>query len=347
LEQGTALTPEADGLTGVKQLPCSIKMILNFAGNPLNQHSDINHTIALLKNSDKCEFFLVSDVFMTATARFADILLPAASPLETENLALPWDAGAYILYNAKLTEPLFDSRFEFAFLEAVAQRLGLVEAWSEGRDHAGWLEHIYQEFRAEQELPDYETFKQAGGYVFTSLKTRIAYEEEVAGLRPFATPSGKIEIYSRRIHDLHLPAIPRYVPSPEGYDDPLRATYPLQLIGYHTKRRTHSIHESNPALESLDPQRLWIHPDDASARNIAAGDLALVFNQRGMARVPAFVTERIMRGVVALAQGAWYSPDQSGVDTRGSINVLTSQRPTPLARGNPQHTNLVEVRKDG
>jgi anaerobic dimethyl sulfoxide reductase subunit A len=246
-----------------------------------------------------------------------------------------------------LTEPLFESRFEFAFLEAVAQRLGLAEAWSEGRGHADWLEHIYEDFRAEQELPDYETFKQAGGYVFTSLKIRIAYEEEVAGLRPFATPSGKIEIYSRRIHDLHLPAIPCYVPSPEGYEDPLRATYPLQLIGYHTKRRTHSIHESNPALESLDPQRLWIHRDDASMRNIADGDLALVFNERGMARVPAFVTERIMRGVVALAQGAWYSPDQRGVDTRGSINVLTSQRPTPLARGNPQHTNLVEVRKDG
>jgi anaerobic dimethyl sulfoxide reductase subunit A len=89
LEQGTTLTPEADGLTGVKQLPCSVKMILNFAGNPLNQHSDINHTVELLKDADKCEFFLVSDVFMTATARFADILLPAASPLETENLALP------------------------------------------------------------------------------------------------------------------------------------------------------------------------------------------------------------------------------------------------------------------
>ena len=63
-------------------------------------------------------------------------------------------------------------------------------------------------------------------------------------------------------------------------------------------------------------------------------------------RIPAFVTDRIVRGAVALSQGGWYTPDKDGVDVRGSINVLTyAYKPSPVAKGNPQHTNLVEVRK--
>ena len=61
--------------------------------------------------------------------------------------------------------------------------------------------------------------------------------------------------------------------------------------------------------------------------------------------IPVKVTDRIMAGVAALSQGAWYRPDGEGTDRAGSINVLTSLKPTPYARGNPQHTNLVEVKR--
>lgn len=91
---------------------------------------------------------------------------------------------------------------------------------------------------------------------------------------------------------------------------------------------------------------LWINPKDAAAREIADGDLVEVFNGRGRVRIPAVVTERIVPGVVAMSQGGWFTPDKEGVDTRGSINVLTSAaNPSPLAKGNPQHTNLAEVKK--
>ena len=88
---------------------------------------------------------------------------------------------------------------------------------------------------------------------------------------------------------------------------------------------------------------MWIHPEDAGVRGLATGDLAEIRNDRGCIRMPVLVTDRIMPGVVAVAQGAWYRPDETGIDTRGSINVLTSLTQTPLAKGNPQHTNLVEV----
>lgn len=88
-----------------------------------------------------------------------------------------------------------------------------------------------------------------------------------------------------------------------------------------------------------------MNPVDAQKRGIGNDDVAEVFNDRGKVHIPVHVTQRVIPGVVAIPQGAWYTPDKDGVDIRGNINTLTTQRPTALAKGNPQHTNLVEVRK--
>lgn len=141
-----------------------------------------------------------------------------------------------------------------------------------------------------------------------------------------------------------LPGRPGYVRAKEGPESELCSKYPIQLIGYHTKRRCHSIHETNEALEILDPQAVHIHTKDAKARNIADGDMVYVYNDRGCIRLPAKVTEDIMEGVAAVPQGAWYTPDEQGTDVRGNINVLTDLTCTPFAKGNGQHTNLVEIR---
>ena len=88
-----------------------------------------------------------------------------------------------------------------------------------------------------------------------------------------------------------------------------------------------------------------MNPQDAAQRNLQNEDLVQVWNDRGRLIVPVLLTDRIIPGVVAMAQGAWYRCDENGIEQEGSINVLTSLEPTPLAKGNPQHTNLVEVRK--
>ena len=100
-----------------------------------------------------------------------------------------------------------------------------------------------------------------------------------------------------QIHELGdpIPPIPCYTPAPEGPGDALREKYPLQMIGYHTKRRCHSIHDQNPWLEEVDPPALWMHPDDAAARGIANGDMIEVFNDRGHAVVKAFIDEEIVK----------------------------------------------------
>jgi anaerobic dimethyl sulfoxide reductase subunit A len=98
-------------------------------------------------------------------------------------------------------------------------------------------------------------------------------------------------------------------------------------------------------LEAAFPQRLFINPIDAKARGLESGHLARVFNDRGEMRIKVRVTNRVMPGVVAIPQGAWWDPGADGVDRGGSINVLTSERWTELAFANAQHTIMVEVAK--
>ncbi|AEF84016.1 anaerobic dimethylsulfoxide reductase, A subunit [Treponema primitia ZAS-2] len=354
VERGPSMGAE-DGVLGVDRLHTNIKMILNLAGNTLvNQHSDINATKKILEDETKCEFILCSDLFMTSSAMFADILLPGASVFETDNITAPWGGfGDYLLRNNQVIDPLFEGRFEYEWLREVAEKIGCREAFDGGyRSMGEWLQGLYEDTRkTEPELPNFETFKKTGIYRYKNNPVYIAYAKQRAdpATALFETPSGRIEIFSPRLYGLHkkdVPGIPAYVPCPEGPGDPLREQYPLQLIGWHTKRRTHTIHDNNEGMEGMEPQRLWIHPQDADVRGLSEGDLADIFNARGKICIPVHVTDRIMAGVIALSQGAWYQPDSEGVDRRGSINVLTSaDHPTPLAKGNPQHTNLVEVVK--
>lgn len=341
-----------DGVTGGKQLQSDIKMMVNLAGNCLiNQHGDINRTKEILSDTSKCEFILCSDLFMTASAKFADILLPGVSFFEGENIVVPWQYGDFLGFTNQVIEPLYEGRFEYDWLSEVAEKIGLGPQFTEGRTLGQWLEYCYNDLRKrEPELPEYTVFKEAGIYRYQNNPDVIAFQKQRRDpdKNPFPTPSGKVEIFSEKVYRTafrdFMPAIPRYVDPPEGPNDPLTEKYPLQLIGWHTKRRCHSIHDNNPGMHKLDPQCLWMHPDDAAKRIIADGQEVLVWNDRGRMRIPVKLTDRVMAGVVALSQGAWYDPDPDGTDRGGCINVLTSLRPTPYARGNGQHTNLVEVK---
>ncbi len=354
VEQGTSMTPKEDRLKGVEKLYSNIKMIFSLAGNTLiNQHSNINDTIRILKDDTKCEFLVCSDIFMTPSARYCDLVLPAASVFETENMVAPWRGGNYLLKNNKVLDPLFECRFEWDWMKELAKNLGLYDAFIQERPEVSdWLKDCYELLREkEAELPDYQTFSKKGGWKYKKPVIGIAFEKEAADpvKHPFPTPSGKIEIFSKRLYEMgewdQIPAIPKYVPCPEGPGDKKAEKYPLQLIGWHTRRRCHSIHDNNEWQDEVELPGLWIHPKDAEERNIKNGDMTEIWNERGKVRIPAIVTNRIRAGVVAMSQGGWYHPDKTGTDCRGSINVLTStEYPTPLAKGNPQHTNLVEVR---
>lgn len=353
ITRGTEMTKEKDGLRGVDKLDTNIKLILNIAGNCLiNQHADINKTVKILQDESLVEFIAVSDVFMTPSAKFADILLPGNTVFERDNINTQWGYGDYAIFNNKLVDPPFECRDEYEWMTEVAEKLGCKEKFTEGRTREQWLRWIVAETQKKNpEFPNYDEFKQMGIYKFKVDKPVIAFAKEIQdpANNPFKTPSGKIEIFSKRLWDMNnpaeIPAVPKHVLAPEGPQDPLKEKYPLQCMGWHYKRRCHSIHDNNPWLEEASPQEMWINSKDAVARGIKNGERVKVFNDRGTLMIPVKITTRVVPGVVAIPQGAWYTPDKNGVEQRGCLNVLTTQRPTPLAKANAQHTNLVEVQK--
>jgi anaerobic dimethyl sulfoxide reductase subunit A len=165
---------------------------------------------------------------------------------------------------------------------------------------------------------------------------------------PLQTPSGKIEIFSPKLHALanpEIPPVPKYIQEWESPFGPEAEKYPLQAIGHHTLHRVHSTHDNNDWLAEAFPHRVFINSLDAQARGITDGEKVKVFNARGAIILPCRITERIMPGVIDIPQGAWWTPDELGIDRRGSINVLTSERWTPLAFGTAQHTLMVQVEK--
>ena len=364
--RGTEMTRTTDGVKGVEQLSRSIKMIVNSGGNTLiNQHGDCNWTHKVLEDETKCEFILVCDNMMTPSCRYADILLPDTLGPETDDAAtLGGSHGdtALMIAVQKAVEPQFEQKSSWEICRLIAKRMGVEEQFTEGRSQFEWVRWCYEESRKKiPALPEFDVFWKNGmAKVWGYRKDPIALQDFRADpeKNKLRTPSGKIEIYSeqlaKRVADWKLPKgeaispIPVFLQTWEMPGDPLQKKYPLQCFGYHGHGRIHSTFHNLPQLRSIHPDNVWINTLDAKARGIAEGDLVEIFNERGIVRLPAKVTARIMPGVVTIPQGAWYKPETINgrrVDVGGNINTLTHHRPSPLAKGNAQHTTLVEIRK--
>jgi anaerobic dimethyl sulfoxide reductase subunit A len=346
----------ADGVRGADRLESDIKCIWAVACNALiNQHGNINRTARILRDPKLVEFLIVQDNFLTPTGRFADLLLPACTQFETWGVEDGWKYGDEILLMPQIVDPPFETKSDYRIAADIAARLGLGDAYTEGRSEREWVGWILDRYRKSRfpGLPALDEFEKSNRGVYSVPVTRpaVAFADfrRDPQKHPLPTPSGKIEIFSKRLHDMNrpdeIPAVPKYIREWESPFGPEAAEYPLSVIGHHYLARVHSTMENVDWLNDAFPQRLFINPLDAEPRNIRNGDRVRVFNQRGATVVRCRVTPRIMPGVVALPQGAWWTPDKDGVDRRGSVNVLTSERWTPLAFGNAQHTIMVQVKK--
>lgn len=357
IERGTEMTNgPRDRIKGAEKLNANMKFMWNWAGNCItNQHSDINGTVKMLQDDTKLEFIVTSEVVMTHSAKMSDIVLPDTTHFEAENITGGSAEGKsnFVLFNHQLIEPMYEAKDVLWVAEQLADRLGLGEQFREGHaTREDWLRDIVTIAQEKNEdFPTYEEFKEIGYYKKTGgggfIAGKAFREDPVAN--PLKTPTGKIEIYSPTMAEQNdpaeIPAIPEYIPEWEGVSDPLREKYPLLMVGHHSVQRSHSTFDNVAAMQEAHIQALWMNTLDAEARGIKNGDMVKVFNGRGVVRVPAYVTNRLRPGVTSLPQGAWYTPDENGVDIRGCINTLTKYHPTPFAKGNPQHTNLVQVEK--
>jgi len=347
---------QADGVVGADRLGTDIKMIYAVACNALvNQHANINRAAEILRDESRVEFLVVQDNFLTPTGRFADLLLPACTQFETWGVEDGWKYGDEVLLMPKIVEPPGETKSDYAICAEIAGRLGFREAYTEGRNERDWVAWSIEYYRKTRfpGIPALDEFEKTniGVYSVPVTKPAVAFADfrrDPDG-HPLPTPSGKIEIFSKRLHDMGrpdvIPAVPKYIREWESPFGPEARTYPLQVIGHHYLATVHSTLDNVDWLREAWPQRLFINPADAEARGIANGDTVKVFNDRGATLVRCRVTRRIMPGVVALPQGSWWSPGPDGVDRRGSVNVLSSERWTPLAFGNAQHTIMAQVAK--
>ena len=363
IDFGEKLTRTADGVRGKEKLDVPIKFIFNYAGNCItNQNGDINHVHDVLQDESKCEFIVMWDLFLTDSAKYADILLPDAMSLEQPAVVTSEYCGnmPYGIMSLASTTPKFERRTLYSCLSDLADKMGEKDEFTEGRNEEEWLKVMYEEAREKNpKLPEYEQMLEQGVYRQKDENHHVAFEDfrKDPDANPLKTPSGKIEIYSQALADNvsdweiaegdYISPLPVYCPGVEGYDDPHFEGFPLQLIGFHYKGRAHSSYGNVDILKQANPQEMWINPVDADPRGIEDGDMVSVFNDRGEVRIVAKVTQRIVPGVCAIPQGAWHDADMSGdrIDKGGCINTLTSHRATPLAKANPQHTNRVEVKK--
>jgi biotin/methionine sulfoxide reductase len=335
-----------------------IKLVYWCGGNPFHHHQDINR---LVRAWQRPETIVVNEIWWTPAARRADIVFPATTTLERNDIAASADRYMFAMHQA--IEPVGGARNDFDIFAELAGRLGFRDAFTEGRSEMDWLRHLYEVARQqaaqyEIERPDFETFWQAG-YVADPAPRDYDYLAEFRADpqgRPLKTPSGRIEIFSERVASFgydDCPGHPAWMEPTEWLGSRTAGRSELHLISNQPTLRLHGQLDNGPVSRAAKVQGrepLWINPRDAAARGILNGDVVRVFNARGACLAGAVVTDAVSPGVMQLQTGAWYDPDTPGLagtlDRHGNPNMLTLDKGTSkLAQGPSSQTALVEVER--
>ncbi|MEL7157499.1 MAG: molybdopterin dinucleotide binding domain-containing protein, partial [Actinomycetota bacterium] len=242
---------------------------------------------------------------------------------------------------------------------ALAERLGFADGFTEGRTADEWVRHLYEQFRkANPTAPPHDEFWSEGHLVHDMPSMGETEQVFLAEFRadpeaaPLATPSGRLELFSETIAGYDYDDCvghPRWYEPYERLGGAGSDRWPLHLVSNQPRNRLHSQFDHAAAsaagkVAGREPVRL--HPVDAAARGISDGDVVRLFNDRGACLAGAVVSDALRPGVVQLATGAWYDPNDDGMCKHGNPNVLTRDKGTSqLAQGPSAHTCLVEVER--
>lgn len=326
---------------------------------PGSQHADINRTQQLLADpNSSVKFVLVSEIYMTPSAKMADIILPEVTQFETNDIVCDgWHSGdlANILITQKAIEPMYEAKTTYDICTMIAERFGKGEQFTEGRTKEEWLKHLWATPMNALGLPDYDTAKTQGIFKHYNGSTppglQAFRQDPIAN--KLNTPSGKIEIYSESLVNKtknwilpegeEISAIPKFANHWEGATED-NTDYPFQVASYHTKGRVHSSFHSHSMLRHAVQDCIWLNPIDARELQLSNKQLAKIASPRGEIVLPVRITSRVRPKVIALSQGAWRTATQvNEVDYGGSINVLTSTRPSLIAKGCTSATLRVKL----
>jgi anaerobic selenocysteine-containing dehydrogenase len=306
-----------------------IKALFVYQANPAANIPDQSKVLAGLRRPDL--FTVVHEQIHTDTVDFADIVLPATTSFEHQDLY-----RSYGHYHLQLAHPVIppqgEARSNLQLFQALAARMGFAEP-------------IFRK-TSEELIRDLLTVNDpylagiAWGQLVSGDAVRVNFPRVGNPFADgFATPSGKLEFFSQRLAAKGLPAVPTYVPAVEGHERKTRE-FPLQLMTPPSKDFLNTSFGSVERMcRSEGKPRLKIHPEDAKTRGIVQDGLVRVHNRRGDCLLYAEVTEDVPPGVL-VAESIWWSKHHPG---RRGINRLTSQRLTDLGECSTLHENLVNV----
>jgi anaerobic dimethyl sulfoxide reductase subunit A len=318
-------TGGTDPVAAGRDLP--IRALYSVGGNYLVQGSDIGKN---LRAFSRAEFIVCHDLFMTDTAAHADVVLPATSFLEREDIVFP-DSN-YLFYSRRCVDPVGSSRNDYDIFADLASRLGREEEFSRGRSSEEWLEAILKS----SEVADVDGFRRTGIYDGGS-HMRTAFADFIIDPEnhPLETPSGKIEILSEGFGETGFSPIPEVRVSGASVGS-RESPYPLMLVTPHARYRVNSQNYNQEWSRKKERQELWLHPFDAEERGLSEGTEVEARSAEGSLTCGVRITEGIRRGVACLLQGGW-----------GSLNPnhLTSTVPTRPSSGSRTHSVRIEVSK--
>ncbi len=348
----------ADVLENLTNPP--IKLLFVYSANPATVNPDQSRVIQGLMREDL--FTVVHEQFITDTARFADIILPATTQLEQFDIHNGY-GHLYIQANYPAIKPLGEAVPNTQLFRLLAREMNMSPELFEISD-----EELAQLALAapEDSSTIYPPKNALDGITLDSLKQtgpmRIQVPVDYAPFAEgnFGTPSGKCEFYSSRIAEMGFDPLPMYLPpheAPEAVRSSKRATsasesinsnsatidrYQLQLITPPEPSFLNSTFVNMDALrQAAHEPKVEIHSYDAQKRNISNGDWIKIFNDRGCFYARALVREKIQKGVVA-SFGTWWS---KYIPNGSNCNATTSTKPTDLGGGATFYDNLVEIEK--
>ncbi|MBO0737012.1 MAG: molybdopterin-dependent oxidoreductase [Alphaproteobacteria bacterium] len=333
-----------------------IRLVYWAGGNPFHHHQDLNRLREAFARPDSV---VVHDSAWTASARHADIVLPATVTLEREDIG--GSAGDPLLVAMHRAVPRYaEARDDYDTFCELAGRLGIADRFTEGRPARQWLEHLYEPTRRAllargAEAPGFDQFWEAGEVVLPTLPWgggAVRAFRRDPDRSPLPTPSGRIEITSRTVAGFgydDCPGHPVWLPP----SDAAGSRFPLHLIANQPSTRLHSQLDFGAAslaakIKGREPVRL--HREDAAARGISDGDIVRLYNDRGACLAAAVLSEELRPGVVQLSTGAWYDPEDPELENpmciHGNPNVLTRDAGTSrLAQGSTGQLTAVQVER--
>ena len=309
------------------QLDPPVKALFVFNGNPV---ASVPESALIMKGLQRDDLFtVVSEQFMTDTARFADVIFPACTQLEQDDVVPAW-GHLYLGYNHKAIEPVGESVPNTELWRRLAGAMGFTEPELFESDES-LLHHFLSGVDAEQLKRD--------------AVIRLPLADD---LRPYANggfgfDSGKHEFANAMLEAAGHGRLPEYRPVVESAHGTTNHKYPLALMSpkVHQRFLNTSYSHLNSHAQPEGEMYCELTPEDATARNIHDGDLVHVFNDRGTIQVVARVPERprSLPGTVIVPYGWTWSRTRDG----NTVNVLTSDAPTDWGGGVAFFDTMVEV----